>query len=336
MISRAPKLNRVSIVSLCYTLRDISPRHAPFLKRLLLRPLAPDSMSRLTTSEKNPRGKRSQISRSKRAGLIFPVGRAARFLRRGRYATRIGDAAPVYLSAALEYLTAEVLELAGNACRDDKRQRIIPRHIVVAVRRDEELNKLFSRVTIASGGVLPNLHAALLPHKKEKKGESETPEGDATNPDVPKLKAMKALPRKKSSESTKKRAPATSPSKKKKKASEDKDPKKEGEKTPKAKQAPFAQENKKEEKPSQEKEGDGPSDCKKEEKATGRDSEKEKEEVKDTDKEEKENAGANNPGDKEKESGDESQQKEESESKLKKSAPDAEKPASMEYAHSDE
>ena len=56
-------------------------------------------------------------SRSAKAGLQFPVGRVARFLRNQRVASRIGAGAPVYLAAVLEYLTAEVLELAGNAAR---------------------------------------------------------------------------------------------------------------------------------------------------------------------------------------------------------------------------
>ena len=111
-------------------------------------------------------------SRSAKAGLQFPVGRIARHLKKGRYAARVGSAAPVYLAAVLEYLTAEILELAGNAARDNKKTRIIPRHIQLAVRNDEELNKLLGGVTIASGGVLPNIHSVLLPKKsKGKKAE---------------------------------------------------------------------------------------------------------------------------------------------------------------------
>ena len=114
---------------------------------------------------------KKNVSRSSKAGLQFPVGRVARFLKQGKYATRVGAGAPVYLAAVLEYLAAEVLELAGNAARDNKKSRIIPRHIQLAIRNDEELSKLLGTVTIAAGGVLPNIHSVLLPKKSAKKEE---------------------------------------------------------------------------------------------------------------------------------------------------------------------
>ena len=119
---------------------------------------------------KGGRGKAAEgaakaVSKSSKAGLQFPVGRIARFMKHGRFSQRVGAGAPVYLAAVLEYLAAEVLELAGNAARDNKKTRIVPRHIQLAIRNDEELNKLLQSVTIASGGVLPNIHVALLPRK---------------------------------------------------------------------------------------------------------------------------------------------------------------------------
>ena len=104
-------------------------------------------------------------SRSARAGLLFPVGRIHRHLRKGNYAKRVGSGAPVFLAAVMEYLTAEILELAGNAARDNKKKRIIPRHLQLAIRNDEELNALFAGITISQGGVLPYINPVLLPKK---------------------------------------------------------------------------------------------------------------------------------------------------------------------------
>jgi len=117
---------------------------------------------------KGGKAKGKSKTRSSRAGLQFPVGRIHRHLRKGNYGERVGAGAPVYLAAVMEYLAAEVLELAGNAARDNKKTRIIPRHLQLAIRNDEELNKLLSGVTIAQGGVLPNIQAVLLPKKTQK------------------------------------------------------------------------------------------------------------------------------------------------------------------------
>ena len=118
---------------------------------------------------KGGRGKKAgkSSSRSSKAGLQFPVGRIARYMRNGSNVSRVGGGAPVYMAAILEYLAAEILELAGNAARDNKRKRIVPRHIQLAIRNDEELSNLLGGVTVAQGGVLPNIHAVLL-HKKKK------------------------------------------------------------------------------------------------------------------------------------------------------------------------
>ncbi len=93
-----------------------------------------------------PRGKKSKrstktISQSVRAGISFPIGRIGRYMRSKKYSTRTGAGAPVFLGAVLEYLCAEVLESAGDVCKESGRSRIAPRHIELAVRSDNDLNR---------------------------------------------------------------------------------------------------------------------------------------------------------------------------------------------------
>lgn len=126
----------------------------------------------MTGKGKGGRGKieerKAARSRSSKAGIQFPVGRIGRYLKDGRFAQRIGSGAPVYLAAVLEYLIAEIIELAGNAAKEQKKQRMYPRHIQMAIRNDEELNRFIGGATIASGGVMPHIHAQLVKPKKSK------------------------------------------------------------------------------------------------------------------------------------------------------------------------
>ncbi|CAI2379754.1 unnamed protein product [Moneuplotes crassus] len=105
---------------------------------------------------------RKSKSRSLRSGLEFPVGRIHRFYkRRINGQNRVSATAAVFTAAILEYLTAEVLELAGNASKDLRVKRITPRHLQLAIRGDEELDTLV-KATIAGGGVIPHIHKSLL------------------------------------------------------------------------------------------------------------------------------------------------------------------------------
>ncbi|KAF7818373.1 histone H2A variant 1 [Senna tora] len=85
--------------------------------------------------------KKRPVSRSSRAGIQQRVQANG----------RVGATAAVYLASILEYLTAEVLELAGNASKDLK----------LAIRGDEELDTLI-KGTIAGGGVIPHIHKSLI------------------------------------------------------------------------------------------------------------------------------------------------------------------------------
>jgi histone H2A len=110
------------------------------------------------------------VTRSSRAGLVFPIGRIERQMREARLAKRIGKNASVYMAAVLEYMTAEVLELAGKASTDNHRVRITPRHILLAVGHDPELKELLGGVCIAHAGVLPELYFT----KKEEEAKQGT------------------------------------------------------------------------------------------------------------------------------------------------------------------
>ena len=110
-------------------------------------------------------GGASASSASKAAGIRFSVERLNRSLRKGKYASRVGVGAGVYMGAVLEYLCLEILDLAGNAARDNRKTRVVPSHIMLAVRNDEELNKLLGSVTIASGGAVFRFHAVFGPKK---------------------------------------------------------------------------------------------------------------------------------------------------------------------------
>lgn len=109
-------------------------------------------MSRATADHTKQR----KMMKSERAGLKFPVGHISRLLHNGNYAERVGIGASIYLGAVLEYLVAELLELA--------------------IRNDEELNKLLSNVTISRGGVLPFVHKVLLPKKSRGSRQHENEE----------------------------------------------------------------------------------------------------------------------------------------------------------------
>ena len=111
---------------------------------------------------------KKRVNLTAKAGLQFPVSKFLRKLKKGNYSVRVRKGAAVYAAAVLEYLGAEILELAGNAARDNKTKRINPRHLQLAIFNDEELGKLLKSVTISRGGVLPGINPLLLPKKSPK------------------------------------------------------------------------------------------------------------------------------------------------------------------------
>ncbi len=125
-----------------------------------VRKTEPDSQSGRKSAKKI-----AKFSKSQRSGLTFPVARVQRHLKTRDYSRRIGCNAAVYLSAVLEYIATEVIELSGNRAKTDGFKTIKPKHLQHAISTDDELNCLMANRTITEGGVVGNIHPALLPVK---------------------------------------------------------------------------------------------------------------------------------------------------------------------------
>eukprot|EP01083_Nonionella_stella_P068733 182706_1 len=110
-----------------------------------------------------------RITKSQRAGLQFPVSRIQTMIKNGNYTNRVNEGAAVYLTAVLEYITAEVLELAGNSCKDCKRRRIQDKHIFMAFDQDDELKELITKNTTITSITKQDLENS-RPKKKKGKG----------------------------------------------------------------------------------------------------------------------------------------------------------------------
>merc|ERR1719500_2325707 len=108
--------------------------------------------------------KKNPVSKTKKSGLVLSVSRVHNRLKENRYANRVRVNASVYMAATLEYLVAEVLELAGNCARYFKKKRVTPRHIQLTLLHDLELKELTKGVIVPEGGVKENnIHKKLLP-----------------------------------------------------------------------------------------------------------------------------------------------------------------------------
>ena len=114
--------------------------------------------------------KTTKTSGQSKAGIWFGTGRTNRALREGRFADRYSAATGVFMAGVLQYLTTEIFDLAvdvkNSLNKSNTRSRLTPRMLTLAIRRDEELNKLFAMTQISQGGILPNINEKLLKGKK--------------------------------------------------------------------------------------------------------------------------------------------------------------------------
>jgi histone H2A len=107
-----------------------------------------------------------------RAGIVFPPVRARHLIEKNLPKHfHIGDAAPVYLAAVLEYLTAEFIQQTGNCTRDNNMNTLTLSCLYKATYNDEELNQLLSKIKFrfATTKVLPNIHRVLQKKPKPKR-----------------------------------------------------------------------------------------------------------------------------------------------------------------------
>jgi histone H2A len=106
------------------------------------------------------------VTRSTRTELRFPVARIRGWMARAQRpgTRRVSKDAAVFQAAVLEYLVAELLELAGHSALDHARARIVPRDLQLAVRNDNELNRLLGQCPrLASGHSAAKPQAAATP-----------------------------------------------------------------------------------------------------------------------------------------------------------------------------
>ena len=125
-----------------------------------------------------------KTSKSERAGINFPVGRISRYMKEKKVIERISLGSPVFMAAMQEYITADLLDQAGNTCQDDGKKKLTPRHIFTSIQTDQEFHDLFENTIIANGGVREFVNKELVPEnirKKERQRSKERTQKMARN-----------------------------------------------------------------------------------------------------------------------------------------------------------
>ncbi|GBM55321.1 hypothetical protein AVEN_253988-1 [Araneus ventricosus] len=96
-----------------------------------------------------------KTSKSKKSGLIFPVSRIKTMLRVQKVADRITDKAAVYLTAVVEYLSLEILEISLTTAQAERQHKIQPSHVNTALKKDQDFVKHFVRAIVPKSKFIP-------------------------------------------------------------------------------------------------------------------------------------------------------------------------------------
>tara|TARA_B110001450_G_scaffold248924_1_gene265666 strand:- start:2414 stop:2779 length:366 start_codon:yes stop_codon:yes gene_type:complete len=118
--------------------------------------------------------KKKSESKQTKAGLIFPISRVNRMMKEVSGIKRIGGSASVYMTAVKEYVTSEILELAGKQTHVAKRKRVTDEDVILGIRSDAELAKLCNNVAVYTGDKLSGVSNVLKPSSVKDKKKTPT------------------------------------------------------------------------------------------------------------------------------------------------------------------
>lgn len=148
-----------------------------------------------TVNQTNQTSQNTHMAKKKwkDAGLLLPVNIFHKKLINGKYARKVAKEASVAMTGAIEYLVSEMLEIAKECADANQRKRIQPRHIMLAIKRDQDFDELLKDVTFPSTGVVPNIQDSLLPSRSPSPmlGKRSSEPGSSK---VPVKKPKKLLP----------------------------------------------------------------------------------------------------------------------------------------------
>tara|TARA_B100001057_G_scaffold498043_1_gene603904 strand:- start:2190 stop:2561 length:372 start_codon:yes stop_codon:yes gene_type:complete len=117
--------------------------------------------------------KKKSMSKSQKAGLTFPVSRVNKYMKGNSGLKRVGGSSPIYMTAVIEYVAAEILELAGNKTKAASRKTINHEDLLAAIRLDSDLAKLLAGTSVCVGDKLTKVSETIkyVPGKKKSQAE---------------------------------------------------------------------------------------------------------------------------------------------------------------------